>query len=765
MLRKAKKRAQPQAVGANVRRKEALGKLTGSALYVGDLDVPDALWGLTVRSPHAHARIRSIRRSPAFDWNGVTVVTAADLPGLRAGNVVQLIVDDQPFLAEEEVRHPEEPVALIAAETRERAEEAAKHLLIEYDPLPPVFDPEASTKAFKEYLIEKGDLDAAMRSADRVIEGTYSFGHQEQAYIENNGVVAWVQADGSVTVKGSMQCPYYVHKALKRLFDLGGTQVRVSQTVTGGGFGGKEEYPSLLAGHAAILAKAAGRPVKILYDRAEDMVSTTKRHPGRVRHRTGVTKDGRLVAMEIDVLMDGGAYATLSAVVLSRGVIHAAGPYRCGAIRTRGRVVMTHTPPNGAFRGFGVPQTCWAVERHMDVIASQLGIDPVELRRRNLLNDGETTATGQRVMDASASHEALERTVSSVKWSAKKKEYARFNAQNATKKRGVGIASFFHGTGFTGGGELYLQSEAGVALTADGRVEVLAASTEIGQGTRTVFSQIVADTIGIPYELVDVADPDTANVPDSGPTVASRTVAVVGRIVADAARTLADSLAAHAGYDRATPWDESRFRAAAKRWLAEGNSPRVIAKFSNPAKQVWDEKTYKGDAYGAYAWACIAAEVEVDLLTCEVKVLKLTSAQDIGKAIHPRLAEGQIEGGTTQALGWALMEDVVMKDGRMINGQLTNYIIPTTMETPPIEVITLERPYAHGPFGAKGIGELPMDGGAPAIVNAIVDAIGVQLVRIPATPERIAAAVAADPARAVNPLAPPVRTRAQGRRA
>ena len=729
-------------VGTNVRRKEGLEKLTGKAVYVGDLDVPGALWGLTVRSTQAHAKIRTIRRKPGFDWKDVTVVTAADLPSLGCGNVVQLIVDDQPFLAEDVVRHKEEAVALVAAPTRERAEEAASHLEIEYEPLAPAFDPEGSDLVFKEYLIEKGDTAKAFEGADVVIEGTYRFGAQEQAYIENNGVVAW--HDGAtVTVRGSMQCPYYVHKALKRLFDLGSSQVRVAQTVTGGGFGGKEEFPSLLAGHASILAKATGKPVKLLYDRAEDMVATTKRHPGRVKHRTALSKDGRLLAMEIDVLLDGGAYATLSSVVLSRAVIHAAGPYRCDAVRIRGRVVRTHTPPNGAFRGFGVPQTCFACERHMDVIASKLKLDPIAFRKKNLLRDGETTATGQTVADANGVREALDRALEESQWKKRKKEHAAFNAKHVTKKRGIGVASFFHGTGFTGGGELYLQSEAGVALRPDGSIVVLAASTEIGQGTRTVFSQIVADTLGLPYAMVDVADPDTANVPDSGPTVASRTVAVVGRIVADAAKQCGEALAAHAGIDRATPWDETRFRETAKKWIAAGKDPRFIAKFSNPAKQEWDEKRYRGDAYGAYAWAAIVAEVEVDLLTFEVRLLDVTSAQEIGKAIHPMLAEGQIEGGTTQALGWALMEDVVMKDGRMANGQLTNYIIPTAIETPPMKIVTLERPYAHGPFGAKGIGELPMDGGAPAVLNAIADAIGLQLVRIPATPERIQAAWAA----------------------
>ncbi len=726
-----------KTVGTNARRKEAVDKLTGAALYVGDLDVPDALWGLTVRSPHAHARIRSITRDDSFDWSRVTVVTAADVWKMGCENVVQLIVDDQPFLAKDVVEHPEEPVALIAAETRERAEEAARHLKVEYEPLEPVLDFEKSDVVFKSYVVEKGNAAEAMRRAAVVVEGEYRFGHQEQAYIENNGVIAWATED-AILVKGSMQCPYYVHKALKRLFKLAPEKVRVAQTVTGGGFGGKEEYPNLLAGHAALLSRASGRPVKILYDRAEDMVATTKRHPGLVRHKTGLDPEGRLVAMEVEFVLDGGAYATLSAVVLSRGTIHAAGPYRCADVTIRSRAVKTNTPPNGAFRGFGVPQSAFGIERHMDVVAAKMGIDPVELRKRNVLTDGETTATGQTVVDAGATGEALAAALKRSRFAARKKEFARFNARQPSLRRGIGIASFFHGTGFTGGGELYLQAQAGVSLTKSGSVRVLAASTEIGQGTRTVFAQIVADTIGIPLDMVDVADPDTAEVPDSGPTVASRTVAIVGRIVQDAAKDLDGALRIHG--KRTQAWDEKSFRLAARKYVDAGNDARFIARFSNPARQAWDDRSYKGDAYGAYAWACVVAEVEVDLVTFEVKVLKLTSAQEIGKAINPLLAEGQIEGGTTQALGWALMEDVVMKGGRMANGQLTNYVIPTAMETPPIDVILLERPYAHGPFGAKGIGELPMDGGAPAIVNAIADAVGVQLTRIPATPERICAA-------------------------
>ncbi|KAB2958725.1 MAG: xanthine dehydrogenase family protein, partial [Thermoanaerobaculia bacterium] len=396
----------PRAVvGSNVLRKEGLEKLTGRALYVADLDVPGAWWGVTVRSPHARARILSIEHDLG-DRSRAVVVTAADLGRDGRDNVVHLIADDQPFLARELVEHAEEAVALVAAPTREEAERAAARVRVRYEPLEPVLDFERASEVLKSCAIDKGDVEAAFSGAATVVEGTYRVGHQEHAYIEPNGMVAWPRSEGVRVVRGSLQCPFYVHAALVRLFGEPPEAIRVVQTTTGGGFGGKEDYPDLIAGHAALLADACGRPVRLLYDRAEDMAATTKRHPGRVVHRTALDDAGRLIAMEVDVLLDAGAYVTLSPVVLSRAVIHAAGPYRCPNVRIRGRAVKTNSPPNGAFRGFGVPQVAFALERHLDRVARAIGLDRVELRRRNLLADGETTATGQAVADAGASGQA-----------------------------------------------------------------------------------------------------------------------------------------------------------------------------------------------------------------------------------------------------------------------------------------------------------------------------------------------------------------------
>jgi CO/xanthine dehydrogenase Mo-binding subunit len=416
--------------------------------------------------------------------------------------------------------------------------------------------------------------------------------------------------------------------------------------------------------------------------------------------------------MDIDVLLDGGAYETLSAVVLSRGSLHASGPYRCDHVRIRGRVMMTNTPPNGAFRGFGAPQTQFAIEVHMDRIAAALGLDPVRVRERNALRPGDTTATGQRLGADCSALDVLRAAVKRTRFIARRKALAGTN-------RGIGLSLFFHGSGFTGSGEVKLASKASLALTENG-ARILVGSTEIGQGTRTMLAQIVADTLGVPYEAVDVNAADTDEVPDSGPTVASRTCMVVGRILERCARQMRDRLGPLSPRDY---------------WRRHG--PFVVTlQYEQPPEIAWDDATYRGDAYGSYGWACDIVELEVDRDTWEVRPIKLTTVHEIGKAIHPLLAIGQIEGGTAQGLGWALLEDVVMRDGRMVNNTFTNYIVPTTLDTPAIDVVLLERPYKHGPFGAKGVGEMPIDGPAPAVVNALRHA-GFDLRQIPATPERL----------------------------
>jgi CO/xanthine dehydrogenase Mo-binding subunit len=714
------------SAGRPVPRFDGWDKVTGAAQYVDDLAVDGMWFGATVRSPVARARLRAIELDPAFDFGACVVVTAADIPG---ENVIALIEDDQPALAHTEIQHHAEPVALVAAPTRELAQAAAAHVRLDLEPLPAVLSLEDATHVFKQFEIRKGDVDAAFAAADRVVEGETRTGAQEQLYIEPQGMIAIPRPSGGVTLMGSLQCPFYVHKAMVRL--LGTRDVAVVQTITGGGFGGKEEYPSMIGAHAALLARKAGRPVKIVYDRHEDLVATTKRHPSRVRHRTALGVDGRLLAMDIDVTLDGGAYATLSSVVLSRGTIHAAGAYLCPNVRVRSRVLRTNTPPHGAFRGFGAPQTLFAVELQIERCARALGANPVELRRRWLLRDGDQTATGQPIV-AGAAAEVLDRAL------------ARLSARSSPpprppRRRGVGVSLYLHGAGFTGSGEARLAGRAAVRVAEDGAFEVLSASTDIGQGTRTIFAQLAADALGVPCEAIRLATPDTSRVPDSGPTVASRTCMVVGRIVEVAAAALRAELLRWGNAEGLPEGDLAAL--AAERARRAG--PLVCERTYEPPPGVgWDDQAYRGDAYPVYSWGANAVEVDVDPDTGEVEVVRLVAAADAGRVVHPVLAEGQIEGGAVQALGWALLEEVQYQDGRVRNDRLATYIIPTAVDVPAVETELCERPFAHGPAGgAKGIGELPMDGPAPAIAAAVADAIGVLVEELPISPERVLAAL------------------------
>ncbi|MDT5294394.1 MAG: hypothetical protein QOJ76_1274, partial [Acidobacteriota bacterium] len=691
-------------IGKSVPRKEGRAKVTGAALYVDDLTLPGTLYGTTVRSHVPRGRILNVVFGEGLPWDEFTIVTARDIPG---ANYVALILNDQPYLADGIVNHAEEAILLLAHPDKYLLEEARRAVRVEIEPLPAVFSIADSLAAreviwgennvFKTFLVEKGNVDEVWDAPGViVVEGEYGTGAQEQLYIEPNGVIATASAEEGVVVRGSMQCPYYVHKALVKLFNLPEAKVRVIQTETGGGFGGKEEYPSMIAGHAALLALKSGRPVKMIYDRAEDMAATTKRHPSRTRHRTAVTPDGQLVGMDIDFVVDGGAYATLSAVVLSRGTIHAAGPYNCPNVRVHSRAVATNAPPHGAFRGFGAPQSIFALERHLDKVAATVGLSPEELRRRNFIRRGETTATGQVIREDVNLEALLDRAFELTDYRAKRE---RFRAENASSKikRGIGFAGFMHGAGFTGSGEKYLQSIVGCEADAEGRVRVLSASTEIGQGTNTIFAQIVADALAIDYERVEVMQPDTACVPNSGPTVASRTCMIVGKLVESAALQIKATLTG-AGLLRDS-YTQEEFARACGEYVARHGALKSFSEYRQPDDIEWDDEHYRGDAYGAYAWAVYVAEVSVDTSTCETHVEDFVAVQEVGRVIHPLLAAGQIEGGVAQGIGWTLYENVVWRDGRMANGQMTNYIIPTSADIPPIRVHFFENPYEGGPAG------------------------------------------------------------------
>jgi CO/xanthine dehydrogenase Mo-binding subunit len=738
--------AKTRIVGHPVLRKEGVDKLLGRARYVDDIQRQGMWHGATVRSTIPRGLIRSISFDSRVNWSEFAIVTATDVPGK---NHIQLIFADQPCLAEGRVNHCDEAILLLAHPDKHKVREAVSAIQIEYEPLPPVFTIEESERQdtiiwgednlLKSFLLQKGNVDAAWASAAHIVEGEYRTGAQEHLYIENNGAIAEYSAETGVTVWGSLQCPFYVHKSLLSVFDLPEDKVRVIQTETGGAFGGKEDYPSILCAHAALLAMKCGHPVKLVYDRMEDLAATTKRHPSRVRHRTAIDANGKLLAMDIEVATDGGAYATLSSTVLSRATLHSPGPYVCPNVRVRSRAWATNTVPYGAFRGFGAPQAIFAIERHMDEIAAAIGMDPIELRRRNFLHDGDTTATEQVMRDPVILDQLLDRALTKSDFYARR---AQFDTENQTSKvkRGLGISAFYHGSGFTGSGERYLNSLAGMDVTREGNIRVLVANTEFGQGTNTILTQIAAESLGLPYEDVIMAPPDTSIVPNSGPTVASRTSMVVGRLIERAGRQLVTMLREEA--ELSADYTRTDFFAACDRYRERKGEVVSLCRYEAPPGIFWDDQTYRGEAYPAYAWCVQVAQVAVDTVTYSAEVEEFWSVQEVGRVLNPVLAGGQIEGGIAQGIGYALYEKVIWQNGHMANNQMTNYIMPTAEDVPPIHVYFEEIPFTYGAYGAKGIGELPHDGPAPAILNAIKNATGVNFTSIPLLPEDLFAQLA-----------------------
>ena len=696
-------------VGKSVLRREGVGKVTGAAKYVDDLVVPGAIYGKTVRSPIAAGRILGIDFPEGHPWSEITVVTAADVPWNR----VALILDDQPVLCDGVIQHKEEPVLLLAHPSREVVEAAARAVRIRCEATTPILRI-GQGEIQKKYHIVEGDIEAEFAASEVVFERWYETGAQEHVYIEPNGFIAEWKGE-TVELRGSLQCPYYVHKAVTKALKLRDDQVDVIQTTTGGGFGGKEDFPSVLGIHAALLAKKSGRPVRLIYDRHEDMAASTKRHPSRARVRTGCMKDGTLRALDFEFHVDGGAYLTLSSVVLSRGIVHSFGPYKWPAAVLQGKSWMTNSPPYGAFRGFGAPQSLFAMEAHMNLLAEHLGMDPIELRRKNFLHRGDMLPTGQLLEEDPHLEELVDRAMELSDYAKKRAAFGKGSM------RGIGVSTFLHGTGFTGSGEVYLDSKVALELRADGIVEILVASTEIGQGTETVFSQIAAEELGIGIDQIIFHVPQTSCVPNSGPTVASRTTSVVGRLVQQAAAQLRARLGGLSPSD----------------YAAQHGGFRVDTKYIPRPGIVWDDVAYKGSAYGAYSWSCNIAEVSIDPVTYAPKVEQFVATVDTGTIINPVLAIGQVEGGIAQGIGWATCENVVLKDGVMANGQMTNYIIPTSADAAEVIVEFYESPYAEGAFGAKGVGELPMDGPGPAISGAVLQALGREARTLPITPESL----------------------------
>ncbi|MFC1522316.1 xanthine dehydrogenase family protein molybdopterin-binding subunit [Elusimicrobiota bacterium] len=768
-------------IGKSLPRLDARQKVLGNPLFIDDVDFGGALFAVTLRSPKPRIRIKSINVKHALKVPGVVdIITARDIPG---SGKWPMVINDYPFLADRQARFVGEAIALVVAATPQAANDALSRIVLSYKELPNVTDPLSAMtpespkvfgkdNIFSKYVVKKGDINKGFKQAQVMVHGIYQTPYQVHAYIEPQGVIARPEPDGGVTVYGSMQCPYYVREAVSAMLGVSKNKVRIVQKTTGGGFGGKEDVPALVSSHAALAAWKTKKPVKLIYSREEDFDSMSKRHPGWVEISYGAKKDGTITACKTACILDGGAYSTLSPVVLWRSAVHAAGPYRIANVLINAYAVATNKVPCGAFRGFGQPQVNFANESLIDDLAVKLGMDPIDLRLKNALRIGDTTATGQKITESCGLVDALKAVRKASCWDKKQKrsrvtsKVSSFGAKLETLDvtPGIGVSANFYGVSLGARGKYLDRAGAYVQIDPDASVTVSVGMTEIGQGAKTVLAQIAAEMLNAPYENIHVMDVDTTRTPDSGPTVASRTTLMSGNAIVDACKLLRERIFKTASSALASPLRGEAARRAGggdkenavlayngkfKKGKKTVSFPDVIkecyAKRIKMAEEGWycapptsfDMKTGHGNAYATYAYSANVAEVSVDTQTGEVKVDKITSAHDVGRAVNPNTLEGQVEGGVVQGLGYALTENLTVTNGKIENPDFADYVLPSINDIPQIKTIILEHAYSKGPYGAKGIAESPLIGPPPAITNAIYNACGVRVRSLPALPEKI----------------------------
>ena len=682
----------------SIKKKDHDPKIEGWAEYVDDYNVSSngraILCGKLLHSAYAKAKVLSVSVPPMPE--GYYYVDKNDVPG---DNNVNIVLDDTPVFCRDTVEYIGEPIGMVVGPDEKVVQELLKDIAVEYEELEPMLDLRGGTEFFFNYEFGHGDVERAFAEADKVYEEEFFTGYQDQTYLEPQGMMAEPEDDGRMFVHGSLQCPYYVHGAVARAMGTGPDGVHILQDVTGGGFGGKEDFPSILGCQVAVAARKSGQPVRCVFDRREDLEFTPKRHPSLCRYKAAV-KDGRVTAIEADVRFDAGAYSTLSAVVLQRGIIAAQGVYDIPNVHVTGKAVKTNTVPCGAYRGFGAPQTFFAMETLMSHIAQDLGEDSIAFKSRHFAKKGDMTSTQGRYHFPVPLPAMLDKVADMSDLRRKHEEYSK--PQTGRYRRGIGFSAIFHGAGFTGAGERDLiKAVAKLHKYPNGKVEVLASNGDIGQGVRTTFPKIVAHELNIPLENVYYDHPDTARVPDSGPTVASRSLMIVGELLRRAAIKLRDI------------WKDGEEQEVEERY----RQPDFVIPFYLDR--------FEGDAYPTYAWGTAAVEVEVDTYTGLTEILGAYGCFDVGTPVDYNIVLGQMEGGFLQGLGYASIEKMNYDGkGRIRNNSFTDYLIPTAIDVPNMAVELYVEEYPDGPYGAKGAGELPLVAPAPAYAEAVEMALG-----------------------------------------
>lgn len=692
-----------QDISTSINKVDNVEKLSGGSLYINDYKIEDLYHAVTVRSTISKGTItkKIIPKLP----EDVYIVDADDIPG---NNFVQIIFEDWPVFAKDEVNYYGEPIMLLVGKDRSILENIRKSIVIEYseaDAIVTMDDAVKRTSPAITYTIDREDYPSVAKKAKCIIRETYATGLQEQVYIEPQGLIGQYSEE-CITLTGSYQCPYYVKNAVMNTLGFPEDRVRVVQSVTGGAFGGKEEFPSLISCQIAVACNKLKKSIKLIYERKEDIEVTTKRHPAYIEYEAALDENDHIAGIKMDVKLDGGAYIGLSGVVLQRSMIASCGVYNFGSVLVNGAVYATNVVPNGAFRGFGAPQTFFALEQFMNHIAKQLGKDPVQFKLEHLAARGDATSTGGTYRDPILMPEMISEIKKMSGYDRKFADYAK-----ADSYKGIGMSLFLHGCGFTGSGEAdHIKAKVKLKCREDAKVEILISNVDMGQGFKTTMLKVVSHTLSIPLDQVIFNNPDTRYVPDSGPTVASRSTMIVGHLLAEASEKL----------------------------LKKEGPCEVEANFKQPEYIKWDQEKLIGDAYPAYSWGVNVIEVEVDKDTYETKITGAWTVHDIGKAIDDRIIKGQVDGGLLQGVSYGLLEKMEMKNGRVQQNTVTDYIIPTAADFVTVENKLFDNPYSLGPFGAKGAGELTLIGGAPAVAAAIEQAIGDKKIqKIPVTPEYV----------------------------
>ncbi len=702
-------------IGDPVRRVDAVSKADGSQMYLADYQFDDMLYSRMVRSSIPRGIIRKINLPQLPE--GYTFITYKDIPeGGR--NELVMIQKDWKCFAENDVRYVGETIGLLVGPDRDVLADLLEQISIDYEEREAAITIQegldckggpfvGDDNLFCQLQCDKGEpIEEVFKRADRIVEDEIVTGFQEHVYLETMGACCVPEGDHYV-MYASAQCPFYIRKSICGLLGLTPDKIVVRQTTTGGAFGGKENFPDVLCGAVLLAAYKTGKPVQLVFDREEDIQFSVKRHPSRTRFKTALDKDGNILGMDIDVVYNVGGYLSSSFVVLQRGVFHATGCYNIPNTRVKGRGVATNTFPSDAFRGFGAPQTIFAMECHMCHLAKLVGKEPLEYKTPYFIKQGDLTVTNGHIVEQVMIPEMIEQICTASDYWRKAREYRPGSG------KGIGIAFYNHGGAFTGNGEQALiKAHARLHKHADGMVDILVGSTEMGQGFQTALCKIAAKVLELPVSQIRYDNPDTSIVVDSGPTAASRSTMIVGKLVERAAREMKEK------------WD------SAPDFCTE-------VEYEHPEGHPWDQSTFQGDAYLGYGWGACVVEVEIDPLTAEVETKGIWSSHDIGVAIDELVVHGQVNGGILQSLGYAAMEKLENRNGHFRQTSMSDYVIPTSMDFPSQEWFLVDNPYEWGPFGAKGMGELVFNGASAAFVDAVSRAIDRKICEIPIPPETI----------------------------